>query len=81
VLDELGSGRQLGPAARSALAAVAPVQRRPLPMLDAVIAWVVAESVRFQAAQPAPLSHLSTRVRDCALVALALAPAAALTLG
>ena len=77
VLEELGTGRQLGPAASSIMEVLRPVPKRPMPVLDAVLGWVAAESARFRAVPPASphgfVRGLSTRV----LFLLALAPAAA----
>jgi hypothetical protein len=78
VLDELGSGRQLGTAAGSALEALRGVDRRPVAVLDAVLDWVAAEAARFRAAPPAPAARLVVRPRDSLLVALAAAPLAAI---
>jgi len=78
VLDELGSGRQLGGAARSIVDAARGVPRRPLPLLDTVLAWVAAESVRFRPSPAALPLPLRVRARDVALVVSALAPALAL---
>jgi hypothetical protein len=75
VMDELGSERQLGSAARSALAELRPVPKRPIPVLDAILAWVAAESARFRGGGAATMARLSARPRDALLVALAAAPA------
>ena len=68
VMDELGSGRQLGPAVRSALATLRSVPARPLPVVDAALGWVVVESRRFRRAAPAAPMRLRARVGDVALV-------------
>jgi hypothetical protein len=73
VMDELGSGRQLGAAARSVLDALRSVPVRPVPVVDAVLGWVVAESRRFRRAAPAPPMALRARALDAALVAVLLA--------
>jgi hypothetical protein len=78
VLDELGSGRQLAPAVGSMFAALRSTPARPLPVVDAVLGWVAAESLRFRPAEPGASSALRGRLRDLLLVALAAAPAAAL---
>jgi hypothetical protein len=78
VLDELGTGRQLGPAAGSALEALRPVDKRPLPVLDAVLAWVAAEAGRFRAAAAVASPRLRIRAVDVVLVTLALGPIALL---
>jgi hypothetical protein len=77
LMDELGSGRQLGPAVRSMFAALRSVPARPLPVLDAVLGWVIVESGRFRPALPAAPLQLRARPRDLALVALAVAAGAA----
>jgi hypothetical protein len=73
VMDELGSGRQLGSAARSVLASLRAVPPRPMPVVDAVLGWVVEESRRFRPATPAPSLALRARLRDAALVVTAAA--------
>jgi hypothetical protein len=78
VLDELGSGRELGVAAKTAVAGLRGVPSRALPLLDAVLLWVATESARFRAAPPTAPPTLSLGVLDLALVALAAAPAIAL---
>jgi hypothetical protein len=79
VLDELGTGRQLGPAASSILEELRPVPKRPIPVLDAVLRWVVAESSRFRAVPHDIAVRLHARPLDAVLVFLALAPLAVLT--
>ncbi len=78
VMEDLGTGRQLGSAARSVLAALSTVERRPIPVLDAVLGWVAAESRRFRPGAAEPPMRLRVRAIDVALVALTVAPAAAL---
>ncbi len=73
LMDELGTGSQLGPAVRSVLATLQGAPKRPLPVADAVLGWVVAESRRFRRAAPAPPLILRTRARDVALVVSAAA--------
>jgi hypothetical protein len=80
MMDELGSGRQLGPAMRSMLGALRSVPTRPIPVLDAVLGWVVVESDRFRPALPAAPARLRARLRDVALVASAAAAGGALAL-
>jgi hypothetical protein len=79
VLDELGTGRQLAPAATSLLEELRPVPKTPIPVLDAVFRWVVAESARFRAVPHEVAVRLRARPLDAVLVLLALAPLAALT--
>jgi hypothetical protein len=76
VLDELGTGRQLGPAANSIMEVLRPVQKRPMAVLDAVLGWVAAESARFCAVPPTIAAELHLRPLDGVLVLLALAPLA-----
>ena len=76
VLEELGSGQELGNAGRSALQALRSVPKRPLAVLDAMLAWVRAESARFRAVSPAAPLQLAAGIQDAALVVLAAAPAA-----
>ena len=79
VLDGLDAGPRLVAAGRGLLASLAAVPRRPLPIADAVIAWVAAEAVAFRAGDaPARRAAIAVRARDGALVALALAPGLAL---
>jgi hypothetical protein len=79
VLDDLGSERRLVAAGRSLLARLGAVRKRPLPILDAVLAWVAGESLRFRANPPrARRLALAVRPRDWALVVLAGAPLLAL---
>jgi hypothetical protein len=78
VLEGLGSGRELGGAARSLLEVLRSVPRRPLPLLDAVLGWVPAESQRFRAAPAAAPARLAIGFGDLVLVALAALPLLAL---
>jgi hypothetical protein len=79
VLDRIGSEGRLLAAGRSLAAAVRSVPKRPVPVLDAVLAWVSGESSRFRAATAAPVAGLVARPLDWALVALAAVPALALS--
>jgi hypothetical protein len=79
VLDRIGSEGRLLEAGRSLAAAVRSVPKRPLPILDAVLAWVAGESARFRAGTAAPVAGLAARPLDWALVALAAVPALALS--
>jgi hypothetical protein len=81
VMDELGSGKQLGPAVRSVFAALRSTPLRPLPVTDAVLGWVVVESRGFRRAAPAPPLSLRARALDVGLVVLAAACALALVAG
>ena len=74
VLDELGTGRQLGPAATSLIEELRPVPKRPMPVVDAVLGWVAAESARFRAVPHDVTLRLRVRPPDGVLVLLALSP-------
>ena len=73
VMDELGSGKQLGFAVRSVFAALRSTPLRPLPVTDAVLGWVVVESGRFRRAAPAPPLRLQAGTLDVVLVVGSLA--------
>jgi hypothetical protein len=81
VMEQLGGGRELGPAARSAFASLRSVRMRPLPVLDAVLRWVAAESMRFRPAPRADPPALTVGLDDILLVAFAAACALALGAG
>jgi hypothetical protein len=72
-LGELGSGRQLGPAVSSAVDALRGTSKRPLPLLDAILNWVAAESARFRAVPASTVASLRTRPLDWILVGAVLA--------
>ena len=74
VMNDLGTGRQLVPAARSIAEALRSADRRPVPVLDAVLGWVAAESRRFRPGALEPPMKLRARPLDLALVLLASAP-------
>jgi hypothetical protein len=76
VMDQLGSGGQLGRAGREAAAALSGVKARPRPVVDAALGWVEAEARRFRPAPPAIPAVLHVAVADYVLVALAIAPLA-----
>jgi hypothetical protein len=44
--DELESDSRLGEAGRSLIEELKPVEKSPIPMADALTAWVAAESAR-----------------------------------
>jgi hypothetical protein len=75
VLDDLGARDQLVAAGRSMLDAVGTSRKRPLPLFDAVLAWIATESGRFQRGTAGPAAALAMARRDVALIALAAAPA------
>lgn len=80
ILDAIGAEGRVAAAGRSLLDALEGVPRRPLAFLDTVLGWVVAEAGRFSPGPPAPAAALRIRAADVVLVALAVAPAAALLL-
>lgn len=75
-LNDLGGEGRLREAGNALLAALRPVRKRPLPVVDAVLGWAAAEVRRFRSAGRAAPLMLHPRPVDGALVALALAPAA-----
>lgn len=75
VLNDLGSRDQLVVAGRSMLHAVATSPKRPLPLFDAVLAWIATESGHFRTGTTGPVPTLAMARRDVALIALAAAPA------
>jgi len=77
-LDLIGSEGRLLAAGRALTERLRSVRRRPVPVLDAVLDWVSHESGRFRAETAAPVTGLSARPADVLLVALAVAPGAAL---
>jgi hypothetical protein len=81
VLDSIGSEGRLAEAARSVAELVGNARLRPLPLLDAVLAWVVRESGSFTAAAPAPPQQLRARAADWALLGSAALPFLAIALG
>jgi hypothetical protein len=78
VLEDLGTGRQLGPAAGSIMVQLRDVPKRPMQLLDAVLDWVAAESARFGSVPHDVTVRLRARAVDAVLVLLALAPLALL---
>ena len=78
VLDQIGSDGRLAAAGRALADSLRGVERRALPLLDAVLGWVAKEAARFRAGAPAARLALRARGVDAALVAAALAPALAL---
>jgi hypothetical protein len=82
VLDGIASEGRLAAAARTLADELGAVRMRPLPVLDAVLGWVVREAEAFR---PAPVrtraATLAAGRLDWALVALAAAPALALGAG
>jgi hypothetical protein len=81
VLDAIASERRLADAARSLIALVSEAPRRPQPLLDAVLAWVVRESASFRPGTTARSLPLAAGPADWILVASAALPFLAIPLG
>ena len=82
MLDEIASEGRLAAAGRALARQLRRVQMRPLPVLDAVLGWVVRESAAFRPpALPRPAAMLSAGPLDGVLVLLAAVPALALGAG
>jgi len=77
-LEGLDSGPRLIAAGRAAADRFADVPLKPLPIVDAVIAWTAAESARYRPGTGPPTQHLRLRAPDALLVTLTLTPALAL---
>jgi hypothetical protein len=81
VLDGIASEGRLAAAGRTLAAQLGAVRMRPLPVLDAVLGWVVREAAAFRApAGPPPGVTLAAGPLDWVLVLLAAAPVLALGL-
>ena len=81
VLDGIAAEGRLVAAARSLADRLRGVDLRPLPLVDAVLEWVVGEAHAFRPLPPAPAPVLTLRAVDLALVLLAAAaPALAVAL-
>ena len=78
VLDQIGSEGRLVAAGRALVDSLRGVERRAVPLLDAVLGWVAAEAARFRLGAAPSRLVLRARVVDAALVAAAVAPAAVL---
>ena len=74
-LDGIGSEGRLVEAGRALAESLKGVQRRPRPVIDAVLGWVEREAVRFRPSPPRPPRRLQAGAADWALLALAAAPA------
>jgi hypothetical protein len=76
VLDGIASEGRLVAAGRSLGARLGAARKRPLPLLDAALAWVVGEAEHLRpAAVRRPVAALAGGPLDLALVLLAVAPA------
>jgi hypothetical protein len=80
VLDAIASEGRLAAAGRALASELRAVPMRPVPVLDAVLGWVVREARAFRPPPAPPPLSLSARPRDWILVLLAAAPALALGL-
>jgi hypothetical protein len=80
VLDGIASEGRLAAAGRTLAADLGAVPMRPLPVLDAVLGWVVREAAAFRPPPAPPTVTLTARPLDWVLVLLAAAPALALGL-
>jgi hypothetical protein len=78
VLDGIASEGRLAAAGRALAAELGAVRMRPVPVLDAVLGWVVREAAAFRPPPIPPAVTLAARPVDWALVVLAAAPALAL---
>ena len=78
VLDGIASEGRLAAAARTLAGELGAVRMRPLPVLDAVLGWVVREAAAFRPAPPRPrAAALAAGPFDWLLVLFAAAPALA----
>ena len=78
LMEGLDPGPRLVAAGRAAADRLSDVPLAPVPLVDAVIGWVAAESAGFRAGAGAVRGELRLRAPDALLVALTLAPAWAL---
>jgi hypothetical protein len=81
ILDTIESEGRLADAARALVARLAETRKRPVALLDAVLAWVVRESASFRPAPAAAARPLAALPADWALMASAALPFLALALG
>ena len=80
VLDGISSEGRLAAAGRTLAADLRAVPMRPVPVLDAVLGWVVREAAAFRPPPAPPAVALAARPLDWLLVLLAAALALALAL-
>lgn len=78
VLDQIASEGRISEAGRALADRLSGVPKRPVPFLDAVLAWVVRESSEHRPPPSPAQQALRIRVRDGLLIALAALPAALL---
>ena len=76
-LDQLGSERRLGDAARSLVERVRGTAQQPLELFDAVLAWIATEAERFRAAPRLTPPRLAYRPFDATLLTIIAVPALA----
>jgi hypothetical protein len=81
VLDAIASEGRLAAAARSLAARLGGARKRPLPLLDAALEWVIRESAAFRPVLPPAPVALSLRMTDVVLVVTSLLPFSAIALG
>jgi len=79
LMEGLDPGPRLIAAGRAAVDRFSDVPLRPIPLADAVIAWVAAESADFRPGAGPARTSLRLRAPDALLVVLTLTPALALT--
>ena len=75
ILDGLDSGPRLIAAGRALIAALGPLEMRPMEIVDTVIRWVADEAAGFRRGTAPVRARLAVAPRDGLLVALAVAPA------
>lgn len=75
VLDQIGSEGRLSASGRALADSLRGIERRALPLLDAVLAWVAAEAARFRVGAAPSRLLLRVSAVDGALVAAAMMPA------
>lgn len=81
VLDDLGTARVMGASAQGLVSSLRSVPPHPLPVVDAVLAWVSGEARRFRPSAAPQALGLRLRARDGALVASAFLPALGFLVG
>jgi hypothetical protein len=74
VLDTIASEGRLAAAGRALAARLSDAPKRPVPLLDAVLAWVIREAAAYEPPAPAPSMRLRARTVDYILLASAAAP-------
>jgi hypothetical protein len=81
VLDGIASEGRLAESARAFAARLGDAPKRPRELVDAVLAWVIAQSSAFEPAPAQPPLPLTAHALDYGLVASAAAPLLAIALG